>query len=504
MFVPLLKYTKEVVHGSSGTNFLARRNGQVMITAANHGNSTQSLLSTQWTNPSDVLSVLLIVGGDIVQKALAQASGGYFTPVCFSFGWVAYSLNTIISIIGDGRLLPEPDHPAKVYNLKNGYVRENKNWIIGRILRDNIMHLNKTDPLGGNGIRISIYDAQKSLTNPSVAGTGYVRTFGVTVMVMQLLIAAIPVILYGEWGIVLITSAGTLLALLAGALPQWRVEKHPGQDRSEKNFALTSGNGSRDIMIIRGNGECLDLEEMAASQMPRSARLWESHPLLSSDVLEGGKSRMHMNKSPYRKTRSYRGIPLGFWITIMVITCQSVLWLCLLITVAGLRSHVWYLLLVGALGMLQNILVAASSREVEKRNLRLTEVEIILARKVMDGLMDLEVTYEGFGIALRDEFFPGKLRDKEVEWWNGKTEPYDADREEESSRRGLPRKYLPKYDESFSNSQLSLEKKDALAVAKLPPKRTSYPLGISIPSLVYEEPRSRGKSADAIGVHESH
>jgi hypothetical protein len=156
------------------------------------GYTTQSKLSTQWTNPSDVLSVLLIVRGNIVQKALAQASGGYFTPVCFSFGWVTYSLNAIISIIGDGRLLPEPDYPVKVYNLKNGYVRDNKSWIIGRLLRDNVIRLNKTHQLGGNAIRISIYDAEHSSTSPSVAGTGDVRTFGLIVMLLQLSIAAVP------------------------------------------------------------------------------------------------------------------------------------------------------------------------------------------------------------------------------------------------------------------------------------------------------------------------
>ncbi|OAG02759.1 uncharacterized protein CC84DRAFT_1061143, partial [Paraphaeosphaeria sporulosa] len=343
--------------------------------------STQNQLSSQWNNPSDVLSVLLIVGGDIVQKALAQTSGGYLTPVCFSFGWVAYSLSMIVSIVGDGRLLPEPDHPVKVYNLKNGYVRENKNWTIGRILRDNVMRLNKNVPIGGNAIRIAIYDAQKHDVNPAIAGTGRLRSLSIAVMLVQFGIAAIPCGLYDEWGILLITGAGTMLALVAGALPQWRVEKYPSQTDSKKNFALTSGNGSRDIMIIRGAEGCIDLEELAAPQMVRS------------------------------------GIPLGFWITMVVAAIQFILWLALLISVAGLRAHVWYLLLVGAIGMLQNVLVAASSQSLKKRNLKLRQAEVILTRKVMDGLMDLEVAYKGFGEALRNEFFPGKLDEDEIQWW---------------------------------------------------------------------------------------
>ncbi|EEB99951.1 hypothetical protein MPER_00236, partial [Moniliophthora perniciosa FA553] len=59
-----------------------------------------------WKNPSDTLSILLIIGGDVVLKALAQLSGRKLVPVAFSFGWVAYSFNTLMSIFGDGRLMP--------------------------------------------------------------------------------------------------------------------------------------------------------------------------------------------------------------------------------------------------------------------------------------------------------------------------------------------------------------------------------------------------------------
>ena len=40
----------------------------------------------QLTNPGDVFSVLLILGGDVVGRALAQLAGTGLTPVTFSFG----------------------------------------------------------------------------------------------------------------------------------------------------------------------------------------------------------------------------------------------------------------------------------------------------------------------------------------------------------------------------------------------------------------------------------
>ena len=212
--------------------------------ASSSSPSTGSLLRDQWKNPSDVLSVLLIIGGDIVQKALAETSGGLFTPVCFSFGWVAYSFTALVNILGDGRLLPEPDYPVKVFNLGNGYVRENKHWVIGRIGRDNETFMTREHPLEGGALRISIFEAGKCTTTAAVSGSGRVRVWSLVTMVLQFGIAAIPVGVWGEWGVMMITGAGTLGALVAGALPQWRAEKLPTKRSSKKNFAISSGNVS--------------------------------------------------------------------------------------------------------------------------------------------------------------------------------------------------------------------------------------------------------------------
>jgi hypothetical protein len=40
----------------------------------------------QWVRPGDVFSVLLILGGDVIARALAQLVGGVFTAITFSFG----------------------------------------------------------------------------------------------------------------------------------------------------------------------------------------------------------------------------------------------------------------------------------------------------------------------------------------------------------------------------------------------------------------------------------
>jgi len=62
-------------------------------------------LTQQWQGPSDILSVLLLLGPDIVQRSVAQLAGRTITPVAFSFGWVAYSVSALLSAFGGKYLL---------------------------------------------------------------------------------------------------------------------------------------------------------------------------------------------------------------------------------------------------------------------------------------------------------------------------------------------------------------------------------------------------------------
>ncbi|KAF3769356.1 hypothetical protein M406DRAFT_249210 [Cryphonectria parasitica EP155] len=367
------------------------------------GNFSVTALRRQWSNPSDVSTILMVIGGDVVQKALAQGTGTwYFTPVCFSFGWVSYAFMALVEIIGHGRLLPEPDYPVKVFNLRSGYVRENKNWVIGRLLRDiETMH-SRQQPLTDEGIRVVVLEAKPNRKGPTELPLGWIHFYGFIGILIQLALAAIPLVSSGEWDIMMITAAGTVLVQLAGCLPQWRAEKLPNRQSSDAKFALTQGNGSREIIVIIGNGNCLDLEEIQA--------------------------------------RTMRGLPLGFWLTRIVVVAQSILWLLLLVNLACSRDSDWVIIAIGAFGMFQNGYLAGMQRPAEQRNLPLRQIEIIRAKKVMDGLMDLEVAYGG-AECLRNEFFPGKLRESEKMWWNGQRDTYDTARAE-AGWRGTPRSRL--------------------------------------------------------------
>jgi hypothetical protein len=268
----------------------------------------------------------------------------------------------------------------------------------------------------------------------------------------------------------MILGAGTLLTQSAAGLPQWRAEKLPNARNSQKDFAITSGNGSRDIMVVLGNGNSLDLEELATSESPRSTRPWECMPFFSKAVIQNGVAKLHGNGVPVRKAYEHYGIPDGYWTTLVSCALHFFFWLCLLITVSGLKSHGWFLLIVGTLGMFQNAALAGISRAPETRSLPLKLVNTIITSKVMDGLMDFEYIYGRPGSCSAEhlvrEFFPGSLRPDELAWWNGDREKYDDKRQKESvaGKRDAPRSRIGKLH-NLASSTSSLSTKKSVRIA---------------------------------------
>ncbi|KAL7956843.1 hypothetical protein V8C34DRAFT_199740 [Trichoderma compactum] len=316
--------------------------------------NTTAQLAIQWQNPSDILSLLLLIGGDIVQRAIAQLFGVYvqpslhcpriyLTPVAFSFGWVGYAFTSLASVIGDKQLMPsEPDCPSRVINCSTGHGRTNRSWVLGRILRDHELAVEddpgpeyaNLDAAGKNmSLRIDIFQIQES-DKPQI---DRVWVLGWVTIIAQLGISIAPWIQYGDWGIFLITASGTIFALLTGGLRQWNLEKWAGRRLNKpgrtgnktKTVCLTRGNGHRHAMILVGNGAAWDLETLATAT---SASLAETPWLLG--VL-------------------------------------AMLWGCLLITVSGLKQNTWFLVLIGGIGMIQNIYASAARRPASAFNVRI-------------------------------------------------------------------------------------------------------------------------------------
>lgn len=414
--------------------------------------------------------------------------------------------------------MPPADYPCKVVNLENGYTRTNRSWIVGRLLRD------LEQPLSNEALRVDVYEAIEPPDKGCLAG-GKSTLFGGGAILIQMGIAAIPFARSSDWGIFMITVLSTCAALATAGLPQWRVEKLACRVRSSKVIAITTGNGSRHVVVILGQGNCLDIEDLAAGEGPRQARPWDksrwciqyvdkegnvkrvsrttafreymdrnciksrSPKLLagtwlgiryfqwytngqdveratSKDVMEA-----YLEENGLRKeVKLFRGLPLPFWLTRLFYGVLILVWAAILISVIALTKNAWYLVAVGTVGMAQNVIAAAASRDPETRGIYLRrEPMIFIGKKVMDVLMDLESWEPGCGRSLLKEFFPAGLDvpvDRgEKEWWDlHKTPLHREDRE--SGQGTSPTGAWNRYDEDRYHESNSGKRYSGQAVEK--------------------------------------
>ena len=102
-----------------------------------------------------------------VPQALALMGSSKLMPTV-SFGWLLYPVSALSSLLSTGRLSPVVDVDSMVINVKSGYARKNKSWVLGRFLQDW-----DYKPTTVKGLYITIIDAvtekeQGTITPPFI------------------------------------------------------------------------------------------------------------------------------------------------------------------------------------------------------------------------------------------------------------------------------------------------------------------------------------------------
>jgi len=302
--------------------------------------------------------------------------------------------------------MPGADTPCTIINAENGQSRGNGSWVLGRVMRDfeywmgdpveeKTTEMKKSKwqydkeqaKLKGEdpdkikfpehaGLIVSFwkFDADKKhqLQRP---GRDILFWSGIIVAILQLAISAIPLGIYGDWGVFLVTACAIMLCLLTGWQPQWRREKWacrqiaPGK---KKTYIMTRGNGAQHAIVIECDGFGLNLEDLCTGFD-------------------------NLDSPSISKTTRFGMI------------CLGVLWVILLITSSALTDHCWFLIAVGGLGMLQNMFVAGWSRKPEALGLPLKYTTVIGSPKVSAAIMEAERAFPTVGRALVGTFFPSGL-----------------------------------------------------------------------------------------------
>ena len=313
--------------------------------------------------------------------------------------------------------MPDADFPCLVIGAKSGHIRNNKSWVLGRLLRDLEKHTDdqltnnehaheaetrqstaraRSAPHAWEALRVCVFSFQEDEeANHGSPRIDWLWYMGISVVILQLSISSLPWILYGRWGTFFVTFGGTSLSIFSASLPQWRQEKW-ACPRTSTTVTITRGNGCRLAMVVLGvRNVGLDLEVLATgTRTEQSSRL-----------------------------------------TNLLAPIFAIMWIVLLICVAGMNDHSWCkannnieesltdrtpdLLGIGTIGMLQNVFAAGATRRPEALGIQIKLTDVVKGPKVQGVLKTLEERYPLVGTSLLSVFFPGSMRVKqeEVPFW---------------------------------------------------------------------------------------
>jgi hypothetical protein len=152
--------------------------------------------------------------------------------------------------------MPGSDTPCTVINVNNGQSRGNNSWVLGRTMRDFEWWMGrpvreKVEEVKKNKFNFDREQAEKQGKDPGKvefpAHAGLVVSFwkvdpdkkdqlqkpgrdilfwsGVIIAIVQLGISAIPLGIYGNWGVFLVTASAICLCFTTGFWKQWGREK---------------------------------------------------------------------------------------------------------------------------------------------------------------------------------------------------------------------------------------------------------------------------------------
>ncbi|GAB7359031.1 hypothetical protein MBLNU230_g5103t1 [Neophaeotheca triangularis] len=403
--------------------------------ASGAADTAESLRDT-WANPSQVVSVLMIVAGDIVGAALDNLSGPTITPVVFSFGWVGYAHKAFTNAIAFQALLspPQLDEPDYVVDCGTGRMRVNRSWLLQKALKDadywkpnevkeeeakQAEICSKKVLLGDDSekgeqdlseislpdhpLTIAIYTASR-LHPPGTTRHDLLWYSGLVIAIVQLGIASIPCALSGRWSILMITGAGTVLAFATGTLPQFGAEKWKAPNNTKKSVAIVRGalEEATSIVVVRGEGVGLDLEDLARGESYKSVV-----------INRRGQIQTQM---AWPWTR----IATGF---------LAACWIVLLLTMSGLRYDNWYLLAVAGVGLVQNAWVAANPRDPGARGLHLDYQSLVSAESALRALLQLKETHGDIAKGLLKAYAPRLPEDQGQVLWEALRDEHDKSRD---------------------------------------------------------------------------
>ena len=214
------------------------------------------------------------------------------------------------------------------------------------------------------------------------------------------------------------TAIGTCLALATGSLREWRTEKFACRTKSPHEYIITRGNGHPHVFVI-----------LKGPSTEKARKMWQADGKLV-DTKQVNYPGLYLDD--LASARQHGGPKTRFLSSIL-----AFLWFGFLVVAGGLNTDTWYLLIVGSVGMIQNVCIAAAPRCTAAHGVPLKQCHPLKTfgtkanpngndppvpgrlgsrPRAIKVIQEIEEVYPGVGLALLPEFFPGGLRPDEIAW----------------------------------------------------------------------------------------
>lgn len=240
--------------------------------------------------------------------------------------------------------------------------------------------------------------------------------FAWVIIGLQVVVAAMSFLAYKDASTLIVTAAGTAVALWFGSSQQWTDEKWLDEKKSDDSFCLLQGNGCCHVMLVYGKGIGYNFEHLAGGWIP-------------------GKS------GTTRRT-----------------AIHAFLWVVLLIAMAREEGQTWSLLIIGGLGMVQNIVIAGAPRPASAFRFHLKWRDEFRGKKVLQTLCAAERKLEDVGFVLRPIFFPGKEQQTDIEALTNAKKEREGERERaENAQNAQPTAHSAEAEQGETSGRVAID-----------------------------------------------
>ncbi|KAI4620667.1 uncharacterized protein J4E87_006992 [Alternaria ethzedia] len=322
--------------------------------------------------------VLTLLGPELIQKAFVVTTAISKTESpCFGFGWLAYSLSLLSSVVsGSSDLMPKPECDVQVLDMKTGKRRLNREFAVARLLRD-LQFRSVSSSIDGkfdqdSDVVVEVLQPT-GISSASTSLRTLLQSSSLMTAILQFCLAGAFWFYYADLSPLLLLSISILLIEATAGLPVW----------TQKNASFTHSSRKGAYALMRDT-----------DSPPSHIYIIQPSPTASTKA---------ESTTTHHDTSTNASNP---WISPVILIAGAFLSQALLYTQLSDNAAI-AMLIIMFVGTISNIAIVAMPRVPQVDGVKLESVGVMKGEgSVVEVLKEVEARFEGYGDVLLKQCFP--------------------------------------------------------------------------------------------------